>query len=349
MHIVYHSTKLSLFLRSIDEFVGRSESPLLEYFAQLGIDQHFRPSDVKAFFDDLRALHGRLTKTLDLAQKQGLCTRNWDDDISDADASLLRQVMQSARLVIAEKVGKWSDQTFDGELLDSIASQLLPYSQVTEEEWFRAANKRRVPRLTDFAPLKFVAASELQPAEREYDEKFHILQAQSSFIPDLDAYRWTGEFRDISFAVAFVDIDNFKAFNSEHTETIVDREVLPTFMRCVEAHLYKRGYAYRIGGDEYMVLLYNTSQVEAVRFVDELREKVERLTYRQIERQLTVSMGLVCGEGDCYFTSWELGAKANKAKEFAKKSGRNCIATYRTAALDENELHVAAPDGKVSC
>ena len=51
-------------------------------------------------------------------------------------------------------------------------------------------------------------------------------------------------------AVAFLDIDDFKRFNSDYGETKVDRNLLTRFMQVLEAHVYHHGFAYRQGGKE---------------------------------------------------------------------------------------------------
>lgn len=38
-------------------------------------------------------------------------------------------------------------------------------------------------------------------------------------------------------------------------EVEVDRKILPRFMRTIEAHVFARGFAYRFGGDEYVLLI----------------------------------------------------------------------------------------------
>ena len=107
---------------------------------------------------------------------------------------------------------------------------------------------------------------------RQFDEKFRILQALRQFYSDLDATRETHALRQIDLlAVAFVDIDDFKNYNSTHTKLVVDRLVLPQFMRLVEAHMFERGYAYRQGGDEYLLFLRNAPHKEALDHCERLR------------------------------------------------------------------------------
>src|SRR6516162_9933128 len=58
--------------------------------------------------------------------------------------------------------------------------------------------------------------------------------------------------RGIILAIAFLDIDDFKTFNTKYGETKIDLNLLPRFMQALEAHVYHHGHAYRQGGDEYL-------------------------------------------------------------------------------------------------
>jgi hypothetical protein len=52
-------------------------------------------------------------------------------------------------------------------------------------------------------------------------------------------------------------------------------------------------------------------------------------------------------DSDCPLTDRELRDRANTAEAFAKKAGRNCIATYRGGEFEADALYVAAP-GRVN-
>ena len=114
-------------------------------------------------------------------------------------------------------------------------------------------------------------------------------------------------------------------------------------MRTVEAHVYWHGYAYRQGGDEYLILLPNFSKEIAISFLDELRLKVSKVAYQGIQEKTTVSTGLCVADPDCFLTNRELQEKANIAKEHAKREGKNRIATYSGDNFERNELCIVRP------
>ena len=150
--------------------------------------------------------------------------------------------------------------------------------------------------------------------------------------------------RGILIAVAYLDIDKFKDFNTEKGEPYVDRHVLPKFMRLLEAHVYLRGYAYRYGGDEYCILLNNVIEDEALRSLHMLRQRLGDLTYEGTDRRTTVSVGVVIVRPDCHLTGNEIEHAAAAAKKFAKDAGRNRLATYNTPLIQTGDLRIENPD-----
>ncbi len=181
-------------------------------------------------------------------------------------------------------------------------------------------------------------SSELVQRPREYDEKFHILEAPALFLPDLSYYRAKCRFRDAPIAVAYLDLDDFKALNTRYTETVVDLKLLAPFMELLEAHAFARGHAYRFGGDEYVVLLPNTSERWAVEQLRELQARLAAARFDGIARAPTVSIGLCAVDVDCFLTEREVQARANLAKNFVKAREKGRIASYRGALFREEDL-----------
>lgn len=246
---------------------------------------------------------------------------------------LLRAVIVRRRGQVAAEIERKIALVHDENLKKQTQRELEPYDDFTRRTWFREGLVFRLPRLSDYLVMEHAekyesVLSHAKNRQRQTDEKFHILQAPQLFIPDLDENRARCDLREIGCAVAFIDIDDFKKFNSDHTEPVVDMRVLPKFMRTIEAHLFSRGYGYRFGGDEYMLLIHNASKKEAEDFVDDLRRLLARLTYQDIVGSTTVSIGLVYVPPGCFLTSQEIQQKAAIAKRKAKESGKNCIATY---------------------
>jgi diguanylate cyclase (GGDEF)-like protein len=260
---------------------------------------------------------------------------------------LFKQIVLLFRRRRATETERLTEKTVHLEFADSLEQDINALDLLVDEEWFHRIESLRLPRLKDFLPVQYIESAEINQVQflsRQYDEKFHILQAPQLFLPDLTFFRAKCEERETPLAVAFLDIDHFKEFNTRHTEPKVDRNLLPRFMQAIEAHVYQHGYAYRQGGDEYLIIVPALSRSLSIAFFDELRRKLADLKYPEIEGSATVSIGLCIVEPDCPLTDRELRDVASIAKKFAKEHDRNCIATFQGPRFVAAELRVVRPE-----
>jgi diguanylate cyclase (GGDEF)-like protein len=294
---------------------------------------------------ELADLEERVQKLIDSLAGPGI--EGLSVEVDDRWNPLIARIVLAYRLDKATEIEQLREKTSHLEILARLDDVIRPLDDLAGRRWFRETTPLRVPRLTDYLDLERVEkklGKELKLPRREFDEKFHILQAPSLFLRDLHYYREKCAIRGAPVAVAFLDIDEFKKkFNTPHGETKIDRHVLPRFMRTLEAHVAFHGHAYRQGGDEYLILLPGLSRELAVSFLDELRGKLGALEYPEVAQRTTVSIGLCVAGPDCPLTDRELRERANRAEGFAKQSGRNRIATYRGTHLVDEDLYVAAP------
>jgi diguanylate cyclase (GGDEF)-like protein len=242
----------------------------------------------------------------------------------------LKRAILDARLNLANQLEVSRASVSDPATVEKLDRHLEPYDQIMKDDWFQRTEPARIPGLSDFLTIErsefHLKDKKLQ--ERLFDEKFHVLQAPTLFLPDLDYYRKKCGLRNLPVAVAYLDIDKFKDFNSRHGETFIDRNLLPRFMAALEAHVYARGFAYRFGGDEYAVLLPNTDSLMAENILAGFQDKLKGLTYQGIDQRTTVSIGFCEVKPNSHFTNQEFLHLAEVAKNFAKTNGRNCVATY---------------------
>jgi diguanylate cyclase (GGDEF)-like protein len=266
-------------------------------------------------------------------------------DLPAALVPLFKALFLRARLAKARELDQQRSKTTNPQVITALEEKLKVYDGVIREEWFQTAVPEYPLSLSDVLTLERVEQLDLGTRfpERHYDEKFHILQAPSLFLPDLHYYRAKCGVRDIPVAMAFMDIDKFKDFNTAVGETHIDRHVLPVFMRAAEAHIYGHGYAYRFGGDEYALLMPNADADLAMAFLSGFRKRVAALRFLGTDKTITVSIGLCVADRDCFLTDGELLQRAEQAKNFAKKEGRDRIASYAGRLFDESELRVVTP------
>lgn len=142
----------------------------------------------------------------------------------------------------------------------------------------------------------------------------------------LDDAHSTGQ--PLSLAVS--DIDHFKKFNDTHGHKAGDA-VLKTVARLMESCI-RPGHGdlvFRYGGEEFCMLMPNTSPEEAAELMETYREKVEAkvVNHDNKEMSVTVSVGVSCAPDDSAHEK-ELFEKADECLYVAKDSGRNQVNTY---------------------
>lgn len=263
-----------------------------------------------------------------LLQRQ-LDTRGSTIKVHDAMIGLIKRVLASDRRRVAESLDRPLAKATAPGVVKSLQARVLRYDAFMAQEPIATAKPQRVPRLTDFMSIRF--AAEAMPdapklAPRVYDEKFHILETPRLFLTDLAYYRHECALRGGELAVAYVDIDDFKAINSRLTETVVDLLVLGPFLELVEAWVFGRGHAYRFGGDEYVITLPNASKRMALLMLDELRQRVLEARFRAKDVQLSITQGVCRVDPECPLTDREILARSNAAKAFAKTTRKGSIA-----------------------
>ena len=257
----------------------------------------------------------------------------------------LKKAIIHARRAEAFNIENRSGFTFNPDLRLRLEEKLRLFSSVMSQEWFKNTVVFDCPKIIDFLSIQHAERSlnmnrSPHQVQRSYDEKFGILNAPTLFIPDLKYYRDACELRGLPLCAAYMDIDDFKEFNTEYGEPRVDRDVLPRFMTALEAHIYSHGHAYRYGGDEYIILLPNMSSSRAANFLKSFQKNLEQLKYFQIKKYTTVSIGIFEVSENCIQTDREVEECAASAKKFAKKNGKNCIATYKKESFADEDLYV---------
>lgn len=253
-----------------------------------------------------------------------------------AKRALIERRLQTARLVEDKK-----SMTRHAQIQKELESRLVPFDMILHEDAFKQVKPARMPQLTDFLTLEHAEKLEkTQLAPRSYNEKTKLLLVISLVNQDLDFYRAKCGMRGVPLTVAFMDIDKFKDFNTQLGNPDVDRYVLPPFATTLEAHIYGRGTAYQHGGDEYAVILPNTDKTLAVPILRQLQDKVRKLSFRGTDQKIILSIGVCEINNDTPYTNVEIEKRAEAASKFAKDSGRNRIATYRTESMERDDLYV---------
>ena len=121
-----------------------------------------------------------------------------------------------------------------------------------------------------------------------------------------------------------VDIDFFKRVNDAHGHAAGDAVLCAVTASLIET-VRGSDMVFRYGGEEFMVLLSNTSKKGALQLAERLRQKVQLLDipYAGKSLRVTVSLGVACS--DAADNGQGLFLRADKALYEAKAGGRNCV------------------------
>jgi diguanylate cyclase (GGDEF)-like protein len=128
-------------------------------------------------------------------------------------------------------------------------------------------------------------------------------------------------------SLVYCDIDFFKAVNDTHGHSTGD-EVLRAYGSLVDKRVRGKGTVYRIGGEEFAILLPRFEREVAGAQAESLRKQIEagRLANDSRGRALKVtsSFGVAAFPEDAS-NPMELARKADEALYLAKQGGRNRV------------------------
>lgn len=145
-------------------------------------------------------------------------------------------------------------------------------------------------------------------------------------------------------ALAVCDIDHFKRFNDSYGHKAGDAVLAETaaLLREVLRPSGDDG-AFRYGGEEFCLVLPNTSLEEARRICDDYRSRVERhaVQWQGSTLSVTVSVGIACYPFDAASRP-ELFEAADRALYASKEAGRNRVTLARSLPAAEQRLKVPA-------
>ncbi|WP_092024104.1 sensor domain-containing diguanylate cyclase [Marinobacter zhejiangensis] len=140
-------------------------------------------------------------------------------------------------------------------------------------------------------------------------------------------------------ALIVVDIDNFKQFNDTHGHAKGDA-ALKTVAGILKANVRKPNTVCRYGGEEFVIILPEINEREAVFVAERIRSAVERETAQGFG--LTASFGVASLHVERFESAEALFVAADHALYRAKESGRNQVTSYHqkddTPVRDQRSL-----------
>lgn len=131
-----------------------------------------------------------------------------------------------------------------------------------------------------------------------------------------------------SLSVLMTDIDYFKSVNDSYGHDVGDL-VLKEFARRIRTNIRGMDLACRIGGEEFVIVMPDTSLTECYNVAERLRKSIEMEQFHipQLDKPLdiTTSIGITSLDKDIKDTDL-LMKRADQALYCAKRDGRNRVA-----------------------
>ncbi len=138
--------------------------------------------------------------------------------------------------------------------------------------------------------------------------------------------------------LAVVDIDHFKLVNDRFGHLYGD-EVLILVANRLRNQFRSQDRIFRFGGEEFVVLLRQTTLEQARHAMDRLRTAIQAHDFPQIGN-ITVSIGFAAAHGGAPI---EILGRADQALYYAKENGRNRVCYYddlvHSGALAQKVAH----------
>jgi diguanylate cyclase (GGDEF)-like protein len=125
-------------------------------------------------------------------------------------------------------------------------------------------------------------------------------------------------------SVVLLDLDGFKAVNDEFGHTVGD-DTLRDVAQILMKHSRGINVVSRYGGDEFAVLLVETSKAGARLYADRIREVVAKYPFSH-GKTVTASFGVASLPDDEAGTAEDLFRAADEALYAAKRAGKNQVA-----------------------
>lgn len=129
--------------------------------------------------------------------------------------------------------------------------------------------------------------------------------------------------REAPFSLVMIDIDHFKKINDTHGHEVGDR-VLVDIATLLQATIRQSDILGRWGGEEFLLILPNTSPEGALHVAEELRQAVQEYACPAYPHPISASFGVAHYRPQD--TANSLIKRADIALYRAKHNGRNGVA-----------------------
>jgi diguanylate cyclase (GGDEF)-like protein/putative nucleotidyltransferase with HDIG domain len=248
-------------------------------------------------------------------------------------------------VLIAAVVARMADERFTALVRRSISSTIIPFSIMASVTLMLTVLWQHTPLLAAALVGPLVAVALYQRSAHEALRAVRLaltdpltgLGNHRHFHERLERDLHLAQTRGTPLSVCLIDIDNFKTINDRYGHPVGDRVLEQTASR-----LRQGGEAFRIGGDEFVLLLPGRDEQEAVRVAQSVLERVAALECEH-GGPVTVSAGIASYPEHAAERS-ELVRLADSALYWSKEQGKGRARVYRPDVVEFGELRRLAQE-----
>ena len=272
-----------------------------------------------------------LTVTEQLSEITDAITKDFEEQASGwSDTLSLQELVQSGIIKIEKKVNAVQDIT----QLKAVVGDNINSIRDGVESFVLRANQRHDATETRNEKLSKKIAKMEQKTEKLQqkiaENRKNLLYDTLTGVRSRFAYneqitqelaRWKRYGTPFSYAI--LDIDHFKKVNDKYGHNAGDK-ALRLIAQLMQKKIRKSDTLFRIGGEEFVLLLTNTSAAQAEPLITKLRNGIvdSGFHFKQQRVVLTLSAGITeVATEDSIESMYE---RADAALYQAKESGRNC-------------------------
>ncbi len=153
-----------------------------------------------------------------------------------------------------------------------------------------------------------------------------------NFMLDTEIYR--SHRYSFEFSLIFIDLDHFKAVNDTHGH-LIGSKLLAEIGEAIKSHCRLIDLAFRYGGDEFVLLLPQTSKENALGVANRLHALIRETVWLKdagLNVRITASVGVACYPADSR-TKAELLHLADEAMYLVKNTSRDSVAAAGVGVL----------------
>lgn len=131
------------------------------------------------------------------------------------------------------------------------------------------------------------------------------------------------------FSIIMLDVDDFKEINDNYGHHEGDR-VLKSVAFIIKDNMRENDHAFRLGGDEFLILLPESNEEQAYHVAERMRKEIENKKYLSDTYTYSISSSFGLSQFRDNDANLEAVARrADKALYRVKKSGKNRVETWR--------------------